>query len=70
MGRISKKSNTPSAIRYNPDTYILEIEFHNHDIYQYFGVPEYIYQEFTRAPSAMEFYMLYIKNAGYVSGRR
>jgi hypothetical protein len=39
MERTSVSSSTISAIGYDPDTQILEVEFLNGSVYEYSGVP-------------------------------
>jgi len=34
---------------------VLEVEFTSGDVYQYFNVPEYLYQQFLQAPSHGQF---------------
>lgn len=43
------------SIGYDAPTAILEVEFTSGDIYQYFDVPEYLYQQFMQAASMGEF---------------
>ncbi|CPR21127.1 KTSC domain-containing protein [Brenneria goodwinii] len=46
MQRQSVSSSRIRSVGYDPETHILEIEFHNKDIYQYIGVPKRIYGKF------------------------
>jgi len=39
----------------------LEVEFQNGNVYQYFDVPEAVYQEFRQAPSRGQFLNTNIK---------
>lgn len=50
MERISVSSSNLVSIGYNVDTMTLEVEFNN-GIYQYYDVPEYVYQELMSATS-------------------
>lgn len=43
----SVTSSRIRAIGYDPKKHILEIAFHNGEIYQYIAVPENIYKKFT-----------------------
>ncbi|MGL9722074.1 KTSC domain-containing protein [Symbiopectobacterium sp.] len=46
MLRHSVTSSRIRAIGYDPDKRILEIAFHNGEIYQYLDVPERIYKKY------------------------
>ncbi|EHD22061.1 MULTISPECIES: KTSC domain-containing protein [Brenneria] len=46
MQRQFVSSSRIRSIGYDPEKRILEIEFHNKDIYQYISVPERIYGKF------------------------
>jgi hypothetical protein len=51
MERKYIESSNLRAVGYERDSGILEIEFNNGYIYQYFDVPEYIYEELMGAES-------------------
>jgi hypothetical protein len=51
MNRQPVNSSTISSVGYDASTLTLEVEFHNGQIYQYFDVPENVYQELTTASS-------------------
>lgn len=51
MKRYSVDSSNVVSIGYEPTTATLEVEFYNGSIYQYFDVPEAIFQDFMNAPS-------------------
>ena len=53
------------AIRYEPLTFTLELEFRNQGIIRYFGIPGYIFENLKKASSKEDFVNRYIKNAGY-----
>lgn len=55
MNRIPVNSSNIRSIGYDNQTAILEVEFTSSDVYQYFSVPEYLYQKFLQAPSHGEF---------------
>jgi hypothetical protein len=55
MERISVVSSNVVSIGFDPVTATLEVEFNNGGIYQYFDVPEIIFQEFINAPSKGKF---------------
>ena len=44
MQRIPVSSSSICSVGYDPKTHTLEIEFHTGTIYQYYNVPENIYQ--------------------------
>jgi hypothetical protein len=55
MKRYSVDSSNVASIGYDPATVTLEVEFKNGSIYQYFDVPEAVFQEFINAPSKGKF---------------
>jgi hypothetical protein len=56
-------STNLAAAGYDPATEILEIEFIKTGVYQYFNVPQVIYDGLMQAPSAGQFFNANIKNA-------
>lgn len=56
-------SSTISRIRWDPQSLILEIEFHNGRIYQYFDVPEAVFQALRNAPSVGTYFSQNVKGA-------
>jgi len=51
MERTQVDSSNIRSIGYNPQSRILEVEFTSGDIYQYFDIPERLYEELMRATS-------------------
>jgi len=51
MERKSVQSSNIASIGYDEATSTLEIEFLNNSVYQYFDVPQYIYNELMEAES-------------------
>lgn len=51
MHRQPVSSSNIASIGYDPATQILEVEFHNNSVYQYFNVPSIVYQALMAAPS-------------------
>lgn len=51
MERIPVSSSNVGSIGFEPSTSTLEVEFNNGRIYQYYGVPEHVYEEFIQAAS-------------------
>ena len=63
MERIRIKSSDLRSVGYDEPTQILEIEFRQGGIYQYFGVPKKIYDGLIKSvPSYGQFHTRYIKN--------
>ncbi|MBU3036477.1 KTSC domain-containing protein [Tritonibacter mobilis] len=63
MERYSVASSNIASIGYDPGTETLEVEFLNSSIYQYFNVPENMYEQLMAEPSKGRFLNTYIKNA-------
>ena len=62
MNRTPVTSSNVVAIGYDPGTLTLEVEFKNGAVYQYFDVPETVYQELMRAGSIGQFIYTNIRN--------
>jgi len=62
MDKERVESSNISSIGYDPDSETLEIEFSNGSIYQYYGVPENLYNKIMGASSKGQFLHQYIKN--------
>lgn len=62
MNRIPVSSSDVAEIGYDMATMTLEVAFHSGGVYQYFDVPEIVYQEFARASSIGKFFHANIKN--------
>jgi KTSC domain len=65
MDRIRVSSSNLKSVGYDVTDSILEVEFHNGGIYQYFNVPEHKYDGLMRASSKGSYFDTYIKKAGY-----
>ena len=66
MERYSVASSNIASIGYDAPSQTLEVEFLNGTIYQYYGVPENLYDQLMQAGSKGRFLNTYIKNAyGY-----
>ncbi len=65
MNRVPVQSSDLASVGYDLASSILEIEFHSGGIYQYFGVPQYIYEGLMSAGSKGTYFHQNIKNAGY-----
>lgn len=65
MERQYVSSSNIASIGYDPDNMVLEIEFLNGAVYQYYGVPQSIYDGLMAADSHGKFLADYIKKGGY-----
>ncbi len=64
LPRFPVESSNIASIGYDPVTSTLEIEFHSGAIYQYFAVPQEIYDGLINARSKGAFFHQFIKRAG------
>jgi hypothetical protein len=55
MYRTQVNSSNIQSIGYDTTSAILEVEFTSGDIYQYFDVPAYLYQQFLNSSSHGQF---------------
>jgi len=51
MNRTPTTSSSVASLGYDPSAMTLEVEFRNGSVYQYFDVPETVYQELMSASS-------------------
>ncbi len=65
MKRISVESSNLASVGYDPAISTLEIEFHSGAIYQYFAVPQEIYDGLMNAASKGSYLDHNIKKGGY-----
>jgi hypothetical protein len=65
MNRVSFSSSNLASAGYDADCKILEIEFQNGSIYQYFDVPEKLYIGLVSAASHGRYFDAYIKKSGF-----
>ncbi len=65
MNRVPVSSSNLAAVGYDPAGKVLEIEFLNGSIYQYFNVPNHIYTGLMAAGSHGSYFDAYIKQGGY-----
>ena len=56
-------SSNLASVGYNCETETLEVQFLNGSVYQYYNVPENMYDELMSAGSKGQFLHAYIKNA-------
>lgn len=69
MERTPVQSSSVSSVGYDRDSSTLETEFLNGSVYQYFGVPESIFDGLMNAPSKGTFLDQFVKKAGYSYAR-
>lgn len=62
MERENVSSSNLESIGYDYHNEILEIEFKNNSVYQYFNVPENVYDELMNASSHGVYFSANIKN--------
>ena len=65
MERKRVSSSNLASVGYDPETKTLEIEFLNGGLYQYFNVPESIYNGLMAASSRGSYFDQYVKKGGY-----
>jgi hypothetical protein len=65
MHRQKVSSSNIVSIGYDPNVLILEIEFKGGDVYQYFQIPQQIFERLMGAKSHGRFLHAYIKKGGY-----
>ena len=63
MDREAIASAGVAAIGYDGGTQTLEVEFVKGSVYQYYGVPEHMYEEVMRAASKGRFVNTYIRDS-------
>lgn len=63
--RIRVSSSALASVGYDGDRRILQIEFHNGDVYQYFDVPQAVYDGLMQADSHGRYFHQHVRNAGY-----
>lgn len=63
MDRIPVSSSDIAEIGYEAASLTLEIAFNRGGVYQYFDVPEILYQEFMRSDSKGKFFHANIKDS-------
>jgi len=69
MDRIYVESRMLLSVGYDRETSTLEVEFRGGGVYQYFGVPETVYDGLLSAGSKGGYFDDNIKKAGYPYAR-
>jgi KTSC domain len=62
MERQAVDSSSLASVGYSPDSETLEVEFKNQTIYEYFNVPQIIYDQLMEAPSVGVYFSANIRN--------
>lgn len=63
MQRYSVASSNVASVGYDSVTETLEVEFLSGSVYQYYNVPENMYDQLIKASSKGRFLHIYIKDA-------
>ena len=61
MRRVSVESSAIASVGYDRATSVLEIEFLDGDVYQYFAVPRRVHQELLAADSMGRYFQTQIR---------
>ena len=62
MDRVPVSSSNLVSVGYEPASETLEVEF-RHGVYQYYNVPQIVYEQLMHAPSIGSFFSTNIRNA-------
>jgi KTSC domain len=63
MNRVPVSSSNLASVAYDPSSEILEVEFKNQTIYQYYNVPQFMHEQLMQAPSIGAFFNANVRNA-------
>lgn len=64
MERLSVSSSSLASVGYNPDSETLEVEFvTTGKVYEYYNVPQFMYDRLREASSIGQFFNAEIRNA-------
>lgn len=63
MERVSVSSSNIASVGHDESSKILEVEFLNGSVYEYYDVPEHVYQELISAYSVGGYFVQRVKNA-------
>lgn len=63
--RVAIASTVIPTAGYDAAGRVLEIEFHNGAVYQYFDVPQYVYDDLKSADDPAKYFNQHVRNAGY-----
>jgi hypothetical protein len=62
MRRVAVQSQAIASVGYDQATNVLELEFVEGDVYQYFLVPASVYRELMAADSLGNFFRLHVRD--------
>ncbi|MDI3339038.1 MAG: KTSC domain-containing protein [Sphaerobacter sp.] len=62
MQRVPVDSSSLASAGYDVETQVLEIEFRDGSLYQYFDVPEHVYHSLVEADSKGRYFHAHIRN--------
>lgn len=65
MERMNVVSSNIRSIGYDASAMVLEVEFNNGAVYQYYNVPQYIFDGLMVADSHGRYLDQYVKKGGY-----
>lgn len=63
MERTTVSSSNLASVGYDVDSLTLEVEFINGGIYQYYDVPEYVFEELLNANSVGSYFNTNVRNS-------
>lgn len=63
MDRELVSSTSLVSVGYNPSSETLEVEFHSGLVYEYYNVPQFLYDQLMQAPSIGSFFNAEIRNS-------
>ncbi len=63
MDRAYVTSTNIASVGYDERTQTLEVEFNGGGIYQYYNVPQSIYDDIMKASSVGQFFNVHVKNS-------
>jgi hypothetical protein len=63
MQREPVSSSNLLSVGYNPESETLEVEFKNSSVYEYYNVPQFMYERLMQAGSIGSFFNTEIKNS-------
>ena len=69
MERAAVESSNVASVGYDVESAVLEVEFAHGGIYQYFGVPFFVYQGLIDAASKGKYLNEVVKRGGYQYSR-
>jgi len=61
MHRTPVSSSNIRSVGYDIDSSVLEVEFNGGEVYQYYGVPHYLFEQFMAASSLGSFLYEHIR---------